>query len=116
MSDRERRLSKISGATEQKKILEDKLKERQQKDQQTAIAKACNVKFSEAAENSYSHKSDPNSDVLEEPALNKVIDDPPVFISNLNMTNPEYEAQLTDINLAEIEVKDKIKELDTYKL
>ena len=71
MSDRERRLSKRSEATKQRKILEDKLKERQEKDRQKALAKACQVKLSEAAEESDSHYPDPNSDILEKPTLDR---------------------------------------------
>ena len=50
MSDNRRRLSKSSEATEQRKILEYKLRKRQEKDRQKALAKACKVKLSEAAE------------------------------------------------------------------
>ena len=50
ISDGERRLSKRSGATEQRKFLEEKLKVRQEKDRQKALAKAQKVKLSEAAD------------------------------------------------------------------
>ena len=67
------------------------------------------MKLSAASENSGSRISDPNSDILEEPNLDDVIDNSPAIISNPNMTNPEYEAHLTEINLAEIDVNNKVE-------
>lgn len=45
MSDNRRKLSKRSGATEQRKILEEKLGERQEKDRQKTLAKVAKLHF-----------------------------------------------------------------------
>ena len=64
-SDDWRRLSKRSGATEQRKILKAKLKKRQEKDRLKTLAKARQVNFSETTEDSDSLNSSVNSDGLE---------------------------------------------------
>lgn len=91
-------------------ILEDKLKKRQDKDRQKALAKAHQVKFSQAADDIDSENSSFNSDALEESVLNEVIAYSIGTNLKINMANPELAAKLKSISIAELEVKQTIED------